>query len=143
MKGDKIMSTKNERMKQEAVNRLKKLGVMNTVIEDFENGILNVSEQGLIPGALYHLNDSEKEMVRKIEEEYDGLVYHCIRCNTNFGRLFNMLWVSKYEEEWEYENTNIEESIVFAYVENLSDSICSEFGSIMVAGINGGLIRIS
>lgn len=142
MKGDKIMSTKNERMKQEAVNRLKKLGVVNAVIEDFENGVLNASEQGLIPGVLYHLNDSEKEMVRKIEEEYGGLVYHCIRCNTNFGRLFNMLWVSKYEEEWEYDNKNIEEFVVFAYVENLSDSLCSEFGNIAVAQRNGGLIRI-
>lgn len=142
MKGVTIMNEKRIRMKEEAIKRLEKLGVANSVIKDFKDGILNASEQGLIPGALYHLTDEEKQMVEKIENEYGGMVFHCIRCNTNFGVLFNMLWVSKYEEEWEYDNEHIEDFIVFAYVENLSDSLCSEFGSIAVAKRNGGLIRV-
>ncbi len=137
------MSKKNERMRVEAEKRLGKLGVAKEVIDDFKNGIINVSEQGFIPGALYHLSDEEKQMVKNIEDEYGGLVYHCIRCNTNFGELFNMLWVSKYEEEWVTDNKNIEDFLVFAYVENLTDSLCSEFGSIMVAKSNDGLIRVS
>ena len=134
--------TKRERMTKEAINRLETLGVMDTVISDFKNGILNASEHGLVPGALFHLTDEEKQMVKDIEEEYGGMVYHCIRCLTSFGELFNMLWVSKYEDEWERENKNMEEYMVFSYVVNLSDPLCSEFGSIMVAPKNGGLIRV-
>lgn len=145
VKGDAIMSNKKETMKQEAASRLRKLGVNDGVIKDFENDVLNVTvvEKGVFLGTLSHLDDNEKEMVRKIEEEYGGLVYHCIRCESYFGRLFNMLYVSKYEDEWEYDNMRIGQSLVFAYVENLSDPICSEFGSIEVVKNNGGLIRIS
>lgn len=131
-----------EKTRTEAISRLEKLGLCKAVIDDFKSGILNASEQEPIPGALYHLSDEEKSIVEEIEKKYGGMVYHCIRCNTEFGELFNMLYVSKYEEEWEMDNDGLEEGYVFAYVKNLSESLFSEFGTIVVEQANGGLVRV-
>ena len=129
------------KIKEEAIRRLEKLGLCKTVIDDFKNGILNASEQEPIPGALYHLSDEEKSIVEEIEKKYDGIVYHCIRCDTEFGKLLNMLYVSEYED-WEIDNDCLEDGYVFAYVENLSESLFSEFGTIVVEQANGGLVRV-
>ena len=46
------------------------------------------------------------------------------------------------KDEWEDDKANIEEGYVFAYVENVDNPWCSEFGSIAVKSQFGGLVRI-
>lgn len=61
------MADLREQQKQEAIKRMKKLGIMEQTIKEFEEeGKVNLSEG---PGLLYWLNDEEQEMVRKLTSE--------------------------------------------------------------------------
>ena len=128
------------KQKEEAIKRMEMLGLMDTVIKEFkEEGELNLSEQY---GLLYWLNDEEKEMVRKFEEERESLVYHVIKTNTSIGLMYSLLNVCKYEEDWQYERERIEDSFPLAYVVNVTVPDFSEYGGIEIRKMNGGLVRI-
>ena len=129
-----------EAMKKESIDRLSRLNVLRCVIDDFNRGQLYYTESAT--GALYHIDDEMKSFVQEIEERYKGMVYHIILSRTEFGELLSMLWTTKYEEEWEIEKENLEEGYVFAYVKNVTDDWCSEFGDIVVRERSGGLCRI-
>lgn len=93
------MSELRERQKQVAIERMKKIGIMEQPIKEFEeNGKVNLSENG---GLLYWLNDDEQKMVDDFEKENNGLVYHVIKSRTTIGLMYALLYVSEYEEEWE------------------------------------------
>ena len=135
------MKVTREMKKEEAIKRLKALKIIDDVINQFEkDDIIMVSEPPF--GGLYWLNDEEKQMVKEFEEKYDVLVYMVVRAFTNFGKLDSMLFVSNYEEEWEYEHYNIEEGYVMSYTINHDAPICSDMGSIVVKPMSGGLVRI-
>lgn len=139
-----------EKQKLEALKRLNELKVHPNVIEDFKVGKLNRSEFG---GILYWLNDDEKEVVDQFEEKTNCLVYHAIKNPTEFGELLTLLYVSEYEEEWEQEMADLSELcefadgqkgyVVMAYVKNLDDDMCSEFGSVGIMPNYGGVKRIA
>ena len=129
-----------EKMKQEAIERMKMLKLSNSCIKAFQRGEVWESE-GI--GALYDLTEEEQKIVNDFEKKNNGLVYHVIHNMTQFGELYSLLFVGKHEEEWQMDRQDIEENIVFAYVYNKTDDWCSEFGSIMVKPSIGGLIRIS
>lgn len=135
------MNITREVKKQEAIKRLKALGIISNAIGQFKrDDIVMVSEPPM--GGLYWLNDEEKEMVRQFEEENDALVYMVVRAFTNFGKMDALLFVSDYDEEWKIDNENIEDGIVMSYVINHDMPDCSEFSSIAVRPMFGGLVRI-
>lgn len=145
-----------EKMKEEALRRMKKWNLHENVIREFKDedklnksersfapGIpyyLN-SERSSVPGILYYLNEEEKNMIKEWEAIYGGLVYHVIHDYTNLGELYTLLFVSKYEEEWEYDNTDIEVEEALCYVINKDYEQNSEFGHCMIRPANGGLER--
>lgn len=125
--------------KQEAIARMKKLDIYTPAITDFEKeNLINKSEHG---GILYWLNENEKEMVKEFEEKYGAMVYHIIHNYTNFGELYALLFVSKYKDEWGYDNDDLNHNICLAYVKNLDEDAFSEFGSIGIKSQFGGLVR--
>ena len=130
-----------EVMKEEAIKRMKKLGLHYNVIRDFskKDCVLNKSET---MGSLFWLTDEEKEIVKKIEDEYGIMVYHIIHHNAEFGECYCMLYVSQYEEDWQADSELIDENLVYAYVYNKDDDFCSEFGTIAIKKAFGGLVRI-
>ena len=130
-----------ERMKEEGLERMKKLNILATAIEEFKKEDKLYKTEGQ-KGVLYDLDDEEKKAVEKVEKEWNGVVYHVIKSFTEFGTLLNMLYVSQYDEEWEMDRENLKEMIVFAYVKNLDSDQCSEFGSIGVKPMIGGVVRI-
>lgn len=132
------MDTTKEMMQEEAVKRLKLLRLHPNVISDFQQGKLNCSETF---GALFWLDEEKKKIVAELEARCGGVVYHLIRSNTAFGVMVSCLYVSKYEEEWQQERENLRDGVVFAYVENLDYPDLSEFGSILVKPVAGGLVR--
>lgn len=132
-----MMNEKN--MRKEAIERMKMLKLHPNVIEEFKAGIVNKSETRL--GFLYWLSDDEMDMIHEWEEKYNCLVYHVILSKTDFGLLMDFLYVSSDDNEWEYEREDIECSKVFSYCKNLSCEWYSEFGSIRIASVNGGLVR--
>lgn len=130
-----------ETKKMEAIKRMKALDLYKPYIKAFEKE--NKIFMSEMTGGVYEF-DSDEELVVKVkafEEENNALVYHVIRTMTQFGELFNFLYVSQYEEEWEMDNADIEEGYALAYVWNKTDEWCSEFGSIGVAGKFGGIVR--
>ena len=135
------MNISREIKKQEAIKRLKALNIIDDAIEQFErDDIVMVSEPPY--GGLYWLNDEEKEMVKKFEEEYNALVYMVVRSFTNFGKMDSLLFVSDYDEEYEMEMEDITDGYVMTYTINHDMPMCSEMGSIVVKPMFGGLVRV-
>lgn len=133
------MSELRERQKQVAIERMKKLGIMEQPIKEFEeDGKVNLSDNG---GLLYWLNDEEQKMVDDFEEENNGLVYHVIKSRTTIGLMYALLYVSEYEEEWEMDMEDLGTGQALAYVVNKDMPDCSEFGTIGIEPSIGGLIR--
>lgn len=128
-----------EEMKKEAINRMKTLKLHPNIIREFSNeNKLNLS----LNGALCHLNDKQLARVQEFEHQYHTLVYHVIHNYTQFGELLSFLYVSQHTEEWERDRHDLEEGYPFVYVANLTDELCSEFGSIGIRPCVGGVIRI-
>lgn len=128
------------RIKQEleAEARIKKLNLHPNAIKEFVEGRkLNLSERGM----LFWLNEDEEKMVRLWEEETGNIVYHIIKTDTVFGLCYSFLYVSKYEEEWEDDNYDLDEGYPLAFVKNVDDDYSSEYGSIGIKPFLGGVIR--
>ena len=135
------MNVSMENKKTEAIKRMKALDLYKPYINLFEkDNKIFLSE---MTGGVYEFDDDEElnAKVKAFEAEHDALVYHVIRTMTQFGELYNFLYVSDYEEEWEMDNADIADGYALAYVWNKTDEWCSEFGSIGVRGKFGGIVR--
>lgn len=134
--------TKNElknKQKLEAITRMKTLKLHENPIREFqEEGVINLSENG---GILFWLNDDQQQHVRAFELKYNAVVYHVIHNYTEFGEMLAFLYVSDDKDEWDYDRVDLKEGYACAYVKNLDDDICSEFGSIGIKPQFGGLVR--
>lgn len=84
----------------------------------------------------------ERSMVRKFEEDSNGLVYHVIKTQMNFGLMYSFLYVSEHIEEWEMDMEDLGYNQTLAYVVNTTMPDCSEFGTIGIEPSIGGLKRI-
>lgn len=137
---EKELSFKDRQFK-EALKRMNMLKLSSHCISAFRNGEVWESE-GL--GALYELNDKEKEILKEFNQNnQECLVYHIIHNKFEFGECYTILFVSNYEEEWEQDKEDINNNIAFVYVKNIDYEDCSEFGTIALRSSFGGLIRIS
>lgn len=131
-----------ENKKEEAIKRMQILGLFRPCIKAFEKyDELQLTEPN---GSLYEFSGDEElnAKIKEFEEEYNALVYHVIHTYTQFGELYNFLYVSDYEEEWEYDNADVKEGYAVAYVWNKTDEWMSEIGSIVVREFIGGLVRV-
>lgn len=118
-----------EKMKQEAVDRMKKIGIYDETIKQFDKQNL-ISESAPPLGACYWLNDEQRARVKTFEDRYNTLVYHVIHSYTEFGELETYLFVSDNEEEWQFDREGLKQNMCFSYVQNISNPDFSEFGSI-------------
>lgn len=93
-------------------------------------------------GILYWLDNIQEyvDAVKEIEQKYNIYVYHCILSHTEFGDLLDMLFVSSAQEEWEQEIEDLKTGYVESYC-YVFDGDTSEFVTIKIKGINGGLTR--
>lgn len=138
---EKTMNVSVERKKEEAIKRMKLLGIIPEAIHQFEEeNLINRSEPPF--GALYWVQGDDLEYLRKFEEEHNALVYAVIRDYFNIGTMDAYLYVSDYEEEWEDDRKELKDGEALAYVRNLNADECSEFGSIGVKrSPAAGLVR--
>jgi len=128
-----------QKQKEEAIKRMKALDMLEQPIKEFiEEDKLNLSEG---PGLLYWLNEEEQEMVKKFEEQNDAVVYHVIKSNSSIGLMYSLLYVSQYLEEWEMDSSDLGDNTALAYVVNMNMPDCSEFGTIGIKPMNGGVVR--
>lgn len=128
-----------QEQKKEAIARMKMLKLHQNAINEFDKkDKLNLSEGY---GALYWLDEKQREYVKKFEQKYNSVVYHVIHNITEFGELLAFLYVSDSKEEWGDDRHDIKGGYACAYVENLDDEMCSELGSIGIKPQFGGLVR--
>lgn len=108
--------------KAEAIARMKQMGIFIDITKRFtENGTIFQSESS---GTYSALDNRQLERVRKFEREHNALVYFVI-CS---GGMENYLYVSNHLNEWERDRMDIDKKQMLAFVNNLSDLDCSEFG---------------
>lgn len=141
------MKVSKEMKKAEAIKRMKKMGLFDEAIKQFEeDDLVNISEPqemfGYKIGALYWLDDEQKRIVKVFEEEYNALVYLVVRSYTNFGLMDNIFYVSDYKDEWFMDNTDLDENYASVYVINHDMPDCSEFGNILWKEASGGILRV-
>lgn len=135
------MKISRETKKEEAIYRMKLMDIIPDAIKQFkEDDTVMVSENPF--GFLYWLNDEQKKLVSEFESEYNGLVYLANLCNTEFGQLLSLFYVSDHKGEWGMDNTDIADGYAMVYCINLDDPYSSEFGSIAFKSINGGIKRV-
>ena len=135
------MKVSREIKKEEAIKRMKAMNIYSDAIKQFKNAdIVMVSEPPL--GGLFWLNDEEKEMVSKFEQENNALVYLVVRSFTNLGTMDNIFYVSDYQDEWFMDNADLNENYACVYVINHDMPDCSEFGTIAWKSIGGGVLRV-
>lgn len=135
------MSVSIEIKKTEAIKRMRHLDLYSPYIKAFEKkNEIFLSE---MTGGVYEFNGNT-ELINKIKEfeaDHNALVYHVIHTFTQFGELYNFLYISDHQEEWEMDNADLKDGYALAYVWNKDDEWCSEFGSIGVRGKFGGIVR--
>lgn len=126
------MNVSREDKKTEALKRMEVLGLFGPCVKAFKDrDEVQLSEQN---GGLYEFNSNEhlNAIIKSFETQCNALVYHVIHTYTEFGELYNFLYVSDHSEEWDMDNADLADGYVLAYVENVDDPICSEFGTIAV-----------
>ena len=130
-----------EKMKQEAVERMKMLGISPTAIKIFEeDGEVGLSASPVFP--ICGITPEYKKLIDKWEGETGYMAYHAIYNKTSVGALLSILFVSGDEEEWELDRGDMEAGYPMAYVFNLDIPEFSEYGSISVKNVDGVLERI-
>ena len=123
------MPASRTEMTEEAVRRMKKLGIFAPTIRQFEKEDL-VSESTPPLGACFWLNDEQKKRVKKFELEHGVLVYHVIHSYTNLGEMESYLFVTSTYDEWLQDDSCFDNQEAFAYVYNNDEPDFSEFGYI-------------
>ncbi len=126
----------HEEQVKEAVKRLRMLFEDESIADAFEkNGTVYLCDHPdghPIPMPMEMMDD-----IRLFEKEHGSLVYLLIADSWSFSYLY----VSQYKEEWEPDVNDLGEGYPVAYVENLTDPECSEFGSIHIVRNGDGFIR--
>ena len=127
-----------EEQKSEAVKRLKMLFEDSTVPDAFEKaGTVYLCDHP--DGRPIPIPEEMMDDLRQLEKKHGLLVYLVIADSWSYSYLY----VSKYKEEWEMDESDLGEGYPVVYVENLEDPECSEFGSIRIFPNGDGLIRIA
>lgn len=137
------IATKEE-MKKHAIECLQKLGIYKPYINDFKAKKQWVTMFERYVGFWAYQYPELDKKIKEIEEHFGGIVYAVTHEFAEFGELYDLHWVSKYKADWQYDVEEVSKDTynVFAYVWNKTDDDLSEFGTIGVRSVYGGITRI-
>ena len=129
-------------MRQEALRLLRQLEMGEEICRDWEQRGLPWLSHGA-DGAARPFGEEETEVIRRVEEEYDGeiLVCHVIRCRVFGIPMLTMLTVPQETEAWEDHLIPLGEGrfLTCAYVDSEMES---GIGSVVIATAGGpGVVR--
>ena len=131
-----------EEKKLKAIELMTKLDIYKPYIKGFkeENEVCYFEE---FAGFWAFQEPELVKKIKEIEQKHNCLVYAVTHEFTEFGECYDLLIVSDYKEEWDYELEKISPNTysAFAYVWNKDDEWCSEFGSIGIQSFGGGIKR--
>lgn len=131
------MDNLKERQYNEALKKfdkiIKKLHINSEVVTKFKNGRRCFSNRTTLD------NDIMLPIIKEYENKHDSLVYYSILSETPFGIVLDMLYVSKFEEEW-YLSDIRDDKYVYTASINLTDNFM-EHGLILLGNYYGILVR--
>lgn len=90
-------------------------------------------------------NPAISAKIEELQRAYGILIYYVTHEITSFGECYSFLYVSQYPEDWPVQTvrkTKEGHYFVQAYVWNVSNEKCSEFGGVMLINHYGMLRRI-
>ena len=125
------MNVVREDKRNEAIKRMKEIGISEDVIKGFEEH--EIVKMSLPPfGTVADIDDDDVlEALRSFEKDYESMVYFVIKTEAGeIGTLYTMCYVSDHPEEWEMDHNDIKEGYICAYVYNKTIPAFSEIGSI-------------
>ena len=135
------MTTKEER-KEQAIKLLKRLKIYEPYIKGFKEDD-NVCYFERYAGFWAFQDKELLEKINIIEEKYNCTVYAITHDYAEFGELYNFLIIPSYKEDWDELLVGDKSTkYAFAYVWNKTDNDCSEFGTIVINALYGGLKRV-
>ena len=114
---------------EECINRMESNEFPEFITQTFKQGVVYCSHPF---GFSAPLMEKEKEIVDSYEKRTNNKVFHIIHSFSAFGELYDLLYVSKYIEDWELERESLKEGIPLVYSVNLTCPTNSEYGSIQI-----------
>lgn len=137
------MNTTIEQRKEKATELMTKLGIYKPYIKGFKEQNQVCFYENYAGFWAYQENELE-DKIKEIESKHNCTVYAITHEYTEFGELYDFLIVTDYVEEWEnLVCTEGNTHYAFAYVWNKDDDWCSEFGTIGVKSLGGGIKRVA
>lgn len=110
-----------EHIQDEAIYRMRSIGIDESVIRAFQDGEVLVWEPP--SGCAYSIEDEDRQIIDAFEEAHHALVWGVIRTFFNEFTIDALLYVSETEDRWEEERDNLLRMTpsVFSYMQgNLS-----------------------
>lgn len=141
------MKVTREQQKTEALRRLKVWGTDGFAAEALENGAIAVFDRfyGFKKDDFIVLaSRAETTLIEKINEleaEYGIYVYMVVRSVTEFGELYDCIYVGRDDEDWVIDAALLEDSVTMSYCINVTIPEFSEFGTIGLGNKDGGMYR--
>lgn len=136
-----MFATEKE-MKAEAIRRMKLLGLYEVCIDIFnkkDKVMMAVSPHGTFSD----INENTMAEIKAFEEEVGAKVYLVVKSEMEYGLCYSYIYVSKYKEDWWYDDEGIANNILMTYTVNRDYEECSEFGNIAVDRTAfGSLVRV-
>ena len=129
--------------KIKAIELMKKLDIYKPYIEGFEKDNMVCFYENFSGFWAIQEPEIQNKMIN-LQYEHDITIYAITHEYCEFGECYSFLYVNKYKEEWGYtleSEGNLHNA--FAYVWNLDNDWCSEFGTIGVISLGGGIKRIA
>ena len=131
-----------EKQKAKAIEIMKQMDIYKPYIEGFkdENKVCFFEQFG---GFWVYQEPEIEAKMKELEKEYGCTVYAITHEFTQFGECYSFLIVTNYKHEWKtLVHSNKNQHSAFAYVWNKTDDWCSEFGTVAVKSLGGGITRI-
>ena len=128
--------------KEQAVKYLKQLDIYKPYIDGFDRFDKVCVFERYAGFWVYQYPDIQAK-IKTIESEHKCTVYAITHEFTQFGECYSFLIVTNYKHEWKtLVHSNKNQHSAFAYVWNKTDDWCSEFGTVAVKSLGGGITRI-
>lgn len=141
------MRVTREQQKAEALRRLKEWGTDGFAAEALENGAIAVFDKfyGFKKDDFIVLASRAEatlmEKINELEDDYGIYVYMVVRTVTEFGELYDCVYVGKDSEDWSIDAALMEDKVTMSYCINTTISEFSEFGTIGLGNKDGGMYR--
>ena len=142
---------RNEAIKRLGIMKSKGLKFYKQALDTFKKGDVPIFENQGTPfrSVFFYLYGNKGQdpydkiikLKEQFEKEYNTMVYMVLITHTKeIGTCYDMLYISKNEEEWDMDNEDLEYNQVVSYC---CSGVCNEIGTIEFAydNVGGGIYR--